>query len=307
MSENDRPAHISRRRLLEMSGLGLGTIALTSLLKAEQERLVYSDLKPRKGPFPARAGAVIQMVQNGGPSQMDLFDPKPELTKRAGQAHPDGVEIHQPNNANVLLPSPFQFRRHGQSGMVLGETMPHLATVADELCVIRSMHTEHNNHPEGLNMLQTCQIFPGRPVLGAWVSYALGTENQDLPPSWCCAIPKGTRRPESSSGPAAGWRLSFREWSSVPARRRCVTCIPPCRRRRVPSARGWTRWPSSTVCTRAGTRASPSWKHGSRTTSWRLACSLPPWKCWTYLKSLQPPASSTAWTIPSPPAMARAA
>ena len=191
MSQKHRPADISRRRLLEVSGLGMGTIALTSLLNAEQTSQFYSDLKPRKGAFPGGAKAVIQMVQNGGPSQMDLFDPKPELTKRAGQPHPNGVEIHQPNNENVLLPSPFQFRKHGQSGIELGETLPHLATVADDICVIRSMHTEHNNHPEALNMLQTCRIFPGRPVLGAWVSYGLGTENQNLPAFVVLRDPEG--------------------------------------------------------------------------------------------------------------------
>jgi hypothetical protein len=79
------------------------------------------------------------------------------------------------------MASPFQFRKYGQSGIELGETLPHLATVADDICVIRSMYSEHNNHPEGLNMLLTCRIFPGRPVLGAWVTYALGTVNQNLP------------------------------------------------------------------------------------------------------------------------------
>ena len=93
---------------------------------------LFSDLLPRKGHFPGSAKAVIQLVQNGGPSQMDLFDPKPELTKRGGQPHPDGVEIHQPNNHNVLLPSPFQFRRHGECGMEISEVLPQLGTVADE-------------------------------------------------------------------------------------------------------------------------------------------------------------------------------
>src|SRR6266481_4668400 len=175
------PRVISRRKLLEMTGLGFGTVALTSLLQADQDRRIYNDLRPRRGHFTGTAKAVIQLVQVGGPSQMDLFDPKPELTKRAGQPHPNGVEIHQPNNKNVLLPSPFQFKRYGQSGMELADIMPQLGTVADELCLVRSMFSEHNNHPEGLNMLQTCRIFPGRPVMGAWISYALGTENQNLP------------------------------------------------------------------------------------------------------------------------------
>src|SRR5712664_1938314 len=100
---------ISRRKLLEMSGSGLGMVALASLLRADQERRVYNDLKPRQGHFPATAKAVIQMVQNGGQSQMDMFDPKPELTKWAGKPHPRGVEISSSNNSNVLLASPFQF------------------------------------------------------------------------------------------------------------------------------------------------------------------------------------------------------
>ncbi len=122
---------------------------------------------------------------------MDLFDPKPELTKRGGQPHPDGVEIHQPNNHNVLLPSPFEFRRYGECGMEISEVLPQLGTVADELCLIRSMHTEHNNHPEGLNMLLSCRIFPGRPVIGSWITYALGSENQNLPAYIVLRDPEG--------------------------------------------------------------------------------------------------------------------
>ena len=177
---SDTPKLPSRRSILETTCLGFGSMVLADLLRAADPP-VYNDLRPRPGHFPARAKAVIQLVQNGGPSQMDLLDPKPELTKRAGQPHPDGVEIHQPNNLNLLLPSPFEFRKYGQCGMDISEMLPNLGTVADDLCFIRSMHTEHNNHLEGLNMLLSCKIFPGRPVMGAWISYALGTENQSLP------------------------------------------------------------------------------------------------------------------------------
>ena len=180
---------LSRRRLLELSGLGVGSVALRGLLQADSG--VPMNLKPRSGHLPARAKAVIQFVMNGGPSQMDLFDPKPELNKRSGQPHPDGVEIHQPNNANVLMGSPFQFRRMGQSGMEISEVLPHLSTVADDICLIRSMYSEHNNHPEGLNQLQTCRIFPGRPVMGAWISYALGSINQNLPAYIVLRDPEG--------------------------------------------------------------------------------------------------------------------
>ena len=167
-----------------MSSLGLGGIAVSQLLAqttgASTARFP-NDLRARQGHFPGRARAVIQLVQNGGPSQMDLFDPKPMLAKYAGQPHPDGVEIHQPGNKNTLLPSPFEFKKHGDCGMDVSEVLPHQAEIVDKLCFIRSMHTEHNNHLEGLNMLLTCKIFPGRPVMGSWISYALGTVNQNLP------------------------------------------------------------------------------------------------------------------------------
>jgi hypothetical protein len=176
---------LSRRRLLERSCLGFGSLVLADLLHGSElpaaKVPIYTDLVARPPHFAPKAKAIIQLVQNGGPSQMDLFDPKPELTKRAGQPHPDGVEIHQPGNHNTLLPSPFEFRKRGQSGIEVSEALPHIAGIVDDLCFIRSMHTEHNNHLEGLNMLLTCKIFPGRPVMGAWISYALGTENQSLP------------------------------------------------------------------------------------------------------------------------------
>ena len=158
---------LSRRQLLERSTLGFGSLALSSLLHGQH--------------LPGKAKAVIQLVQNGGPSQMDLFDPKPALLKHAGQPLPGGVEIHQPNNVNTLLPSPFTFKKYGQSGMDISEMLPYTSRIVDDLTFIRSMHTEHNNHLEALNMLLTCKIFPGRPVMGAWISYALGSENQSLP------------------------------------------------------------------------------------------------------------------------------
>jgi hypothetical protein len=206
-------AGISRRRLLEISGLGFGSLALNYLLKdhplmaAENvvgSAALNSDLKPRQGHFPAHAKAMIQLFQNGGPSQMELFDPKPELTKRNGQPHPSNVETFQAGNNNILMASQFEFKRYGQCGMELSEIIPGLGSVADDLCLIRSMYTEHNNHPEGVNMMQTCKVFAGRPTLGAWVSYGLGTENQNLPAYVVLRDPAGY----NSSGKMAwssGW------------------------------------------------------------------------------------------------------
>jgi hypothetical protein len=179
---------ISRRAALGSLGGGFSGLVLTALLADESHGAASaapsagsSPLAPRSGHFPARAKAVIQLCQNGGPSQMDLFDPKPELSKRSGQPYPGEVETFQLGNKNVLLGSPFTFSRHGACGMELSEVIPHLGTVADDLCLVRSMHTDNNNHPFALNTLQTGKVFAGRPAMGSWITYALGSENRDLP------------------------------------------------------------------------------------------------------------------------------
>jgi hypothetical protein len=174
----------SRRELLQYTGSGFGTLALSwlmqSQLKGAGPRAFNLASKPPD--FPPKARGIIQLVQNGGPSQMDLFDPKPELTRRNGQKHSEQVENFQKGSeANLLMASPFEFKRCGQAGMEISEALTHTPLIADDICLIRSMYSEHNNHLEALVMLQTCKIFPGRPTLGAWVSYALGTENQNLP------------------------------------------------------------------------------------------------------------------------------
>ena len=186
-----RPAMVrlpSRRAFLQESALGFGTLAMAYLLQSE--RMLGTaraspggmDLRPRTGHFPARARSVILLMQSGGPSHMDLFDPKPELDRRHGQTHPGNVESFQPgSNANQLMSGGFRFRKHGQSGMDFSELLPHLGGVADDLCMVRSMYSDNNNHPQAMRCLNTGKIFAGRPTLGAWVSYALGTENQNLP------------------------------------------------------------------------------------------------------------------------------
>jgi hypothetical protein len=176
------PGLISRRALLRLSGLGFGSLAAASILHAEEAAAPRgADLVPKPSHFPPRARAVIHLMQNGGPSQMDLFDFKPELQKRQGQTIPESVETFQMGNTTTLLGTPFTFHKRGECGMELSEVLPHLGEIADEITLVRSMHTEHNNHTEALVMMGTGRIFPGRPTLGAWVSYALGTENQNLP------------------------------------------------------------------------------------------------------------------------------
>jgi hypothetical protein len=180
----------SRRRFLEQSSLGFGTLAMAWLLRADGLLHAGSelpgpggtDLRPRAGHFPGRAKAIIFLMQAGGPSQVDLFDPKPELQRRDGQVHPETVESFQPGSqSNRLMASGCRFRRHGQCGMDFSELLPGLGSVADELCMVRSMYSDNNNHPQAMRCLNTGKIFTGRPTLGSWVSYALGTENQNLP------------------------------------------------------------------------------------------------------------------------------
>jgi hypothetical protein len=173
----------TRRHFLQTAGFGIGGLALAYLL--EQEGLPAAehpqDLKPRRGHFPAQARAVVHFMQNGGPSQMDLFDPKPQLQKCNGQSIPQSVEIYQKGNSDKVLAAPFKFQRRGKCGMELADVLPHLAGVADDITLVRSMFTEHNNHTEALVMMSTGKLFQGRPAVGAWISYALGTVNQNLP------------------------------------------------------------------------------------------------------------------------------
>jgi hypothetical protein len=178
---------LSRREFLNSSGNGFGMLALASILNdaelsgAETNSPIGSDLIPRQGHFPGKARAVIQLFQNGGPSQMDLFDHKPELSRRSGQPHPEQIETFQLGNKNVLLGTASKFARYGQCGMELSELIPNIASIADDLCLVRSMFTENNNHPFAINMMQTGKTFNGRPALGSWVGYALGSECRDLP------------------------------------------------------------------------------------------------------------------------------
>jgi hypothetical protein len=176
---------LSRREMLLRSGLGFGALALSHLLSREPTAAAGArslDLTTKPPHFEPRARAVIMLMQNGGPSQMELFDPKPDLEKFHGKQHSLKVEMFQTGSEqNTLMKSVFPFRKYGQCGMEMAEIIPHIGGVADDLCLVRSMHTEHNNHTEALIMFNTGKIFQGKPALGAWISYALGTENQNLP------------------------------------------------------------------------------------------------------------------------------
>jgi hypothetical protein len=171
--------------MLQATGLGFGMVAWNALSAAAAETAANdssSSLERRTPHRKSKARSVILLMQPGGPSHMDCFDPKPELNRCAGQVYSEKVEMFQPGSeANKLLGTPFRFRKHGQCGMDMSEAFTEMGKITDELCMIRSMYTGHNNHTEALVMITSGKIFPGRPTWGSWISYALGTENQNLP------------------------------------------------------------------------------------------------------------------------------
>jgi len=170
---------LNRRAFLGRYAGAIGTLALSHLF--EQEQIRAGETANRRGPAKARAKSVICLFQHGGPSQVDLFDPKPVLTKHHGKPYPGTLEIHFDKQAGKLLASPFKFQPHGQSGTVLSELVPHMAQIADDITLVRSMTTESVDHEAALRLIHTGKVLAGRPTWGSWVVYALGTENQNLP------------------------------------------------------------------------------------------------------------------------------
>ncbi|RLS73205.1 MAG: DUF1501 domain-containing protein [Planctomycetota bacterium] len=175
------PTEATRRMFLSTHAGHVGLLALASMLaqqqsgKASESTSVAPDVAPK-------AKSVICLFQNGGPSQMDLFDPKPELQKWHGQPYPAGdLETHFDKQKGNVLGSPYKFRKYGESGMELCELLPHTGSIADEITLIRSMKTGSVDHEAALRMIHSGRLFAGMPSFGSWISYALGTENRDLP------------------------------------------------------------------------------------------------------------------------------
>lgn len=197
-ADNDRYA-CDRRHWLGRMGGALAVAALGELVakdiagpaRASEGVGPAQDTRPRPPHFRPRAKAVIQLFMHGGPSQVDLFDPKPVLEKLDGQPFPGAIDVQETDKAGGVLKSPFAFRPHGQSGIEISELLPHTASRADDLCLIRSMHTEHINHEPALWMMHTGETRPGRPVIASWVVYGLGSMAEDLPAYVVLDDPKG--------------------------------------------------------------------------------------------------------------------
>lgn len=182
----------SRRDLISRMGAGFGGVALASILGETVcgESTANYDLALKPAHHAPKAKAVIQLFMHGGPSHMDLLDPKPELTKYDGQQPPAEV-VDDENRTTYLLGSPFKFSKHGQSGLEFSEILPHIAQHADDIAVIRSMYSEHRNHEQAIWMAQTGLTVSGRPNIASWVAYGLGAENQNLPAYIALPDPKG--------------------------------------------------------------------------------------------------------------------
>jgi len=212
MNPLDDSLQITRRQFLGRSAAGIGIAALASLLNPQL--LAATEAAATRLPhFAPRARRVIWLTQAGAPSQLDLFDYKPHLRARFKQELPDSIRSGQrltgmTSNQKTLpvAPSLFEFKQHGQSGVWLSELLPHTARVVDDLCFIRSLHTDAINHDPAMTFLQTGSEQAGRPSLGAWLSYGLGSENQNLP-----AFIVMISRP---SGPTNAQPLHERMWGA---------------------------------------------------------------------------------------------
>lgn len=202
--------NVSRRQFLERSSVGIGAAALASLLDRNAFAAESSKSRPH---VVSRAKRVIYLTQAGAPSQLELFDYKPGLNDRFNQDLPDSVRGSQRLTGMTsgqarfpVVPSAFSFRQIGESGIWLSRLLPHTARIADKICVIRSLHTEAINHDPAMTLLQTGHQFAGRPSFGSWLSYGLGSENQNLP-----AYVVMISRP---SGPTNAQPLHERMWGA---------------------------------------------------------------------------------------------
>jgi len=187
--EHDLSSLLTRRHFFGRAGLGLGTAALATLL-AEQGYAADTKLRGELKALhrPAKVKHVIYLFMSGGPSHIDLFDYKPKLKDYHGQELPAEVRMGQRitgmtagQKAFPVASSLFKFDRHGQSGQWISELLPHTAKIADDITIVKSLHTEAINHDPAITFIQTGSQQPGRPSLGAWLSYGLGTENDSLP------------------------------------------------------------------------------------------------------------------------------
>ncbi len=203
------PIKKTRRDFVWQTGGGFAGLALMQLLERDgffgKTVEASTILAPKKPHFPAKAKRAVFLFMNGAPSQVDTFDYKPELTRRNGQAYRGKLAVGSNGRPiGYLMQSPFEFKAHGQSGLMISDLFPHTAKFADDLCVIRSMHTDTAAHASGCLQMNTGSIFLGKPSAGAWVTYGLGTDNQSLPAFVVMTDPRG-----GPIGSASNWTAGY--------------------------------------------------------------------------------------------------
>jgi hypothetical protein len=299
----------SRRHFLQAHAFGLGSVALSWLLKQDgllgaelvrPELAPHSfDLKPKPTHYTPRARAMISLLMIGGPSQIDLFDPKPILAKYDGEKFP-GNNLRYDNAAEAsskVFASPFKFSPRGQSGMELSELLPQLGDVADDLCLVRSMRTAVNNHGQSMYALNNGRITAGRPALGSWLTYGLGCESQDLPAYMALTSPHGQPLLAGDNW-TSGWLPAIYQGTIArPTEPRILNLDPPEYLRGAPQEQ---QLEFLQQLNREHSRSIPgNWisRRASRVTSWRRECRRPRRKRSIFRRSRRQRRSSTDSTV----------
>ena len=304
--------HLSRRDTLARLGGGFGGLALAALLgnsarAGEAPPAAGHNLLPRPPQHQPKALAVIQLFMHGGPSHVDLLDPKPELSRLDGQPPPAEVADDE-NRTTHLLGSPFKFSKHGQSGLEFSEVLPGIAGHADDIAVIRSMFTEHRNHEQAIWMANTGLIVSGRPNIGSWVAYGLGTENQNLPAYVALPDPAGLPV-DGARNWSSGWLPPLYQGTAIRSEGMPVLHLQPKTARpadidhaRMDLLAAAQRPPSAGSPRRTGT-----WTPASPASSSPRGCSSPPPTRSISLRKPPRRNASTAWTRTRPDRTANAA
>ena len=215
-SPNRTPCGHTRREFLWEVGGGFAGLALIDLLSSDgfflqsahsapADKTPQTLMAPKPSHFPAKAKHVIFLFMNGAPSHIDLFDPKPALTKYNGQPYKGELTVGSNDRAvGYLMQSPFPFKNHGQSGLEISSIYPHVSRHADDLCVVRSLYTDTAAHASGVLQMNTGSVIIGKPSLGSWLSYGLGTLSEDLPSFVVMTDPRG-----GPFGSSASWSAGF--------------------------------------------------------------------------------------------------
>ncbi len=198
----EQKLHINRRQFFGRCATGIGTAALATLLNPDLSATTAKDPMALRAPhFAPKAKRVIYLFQSGAPSQLDLFDYKPKMREMFDKDLPDSIRMGQRLTGMTssqtrfpVAPSVFKFKQHGQSGAWISETLPFIGGIADDICIIKTMHTEAINHDPAMTFFQTGAQLAGRPSMGAWISYGLGSANRDLP-AFVALSSRGSGRP----------------------------------------------------------------------------------------------------------------